>query len=186
MRGRRFGSSAFTDRKAQRISGITLNRCFNDFICRRFASGERPILAFYSAGLKLLNQIEHGFFVFRHHHQTRGVAVETMDNTGARQCSKNRVVSQKTIQKRVVPVPSGRMYNQSCGFIDDQDVVIFVNHVDVHRRSNEIHIFKARLNFNGNLIAETHFFFGFINSFAVDFDQSVFNQGLQTRAGNVF
>ena len=80
----------------------------------------------------------------------------------------------------------GRMYNQSCRFIDDQDVVIFVNHIDVHRCGDEIHILQTRFDFDGNFVAETHLFFRFINGHSVDFDQSVFNQGLQTRAGNVF
>ena len=79
-----------------------------------------------------------------------------------------------------------RMNHQSGRFIDNQDIIILINHIDIHRRGNEIHVLQTRLDFNGNFIAETHFFFWFSDCFPVNFDKSVFNQGFQTRAGNVF
>ena len=67
--------------------------------------------------------------VARHHHQAAGFLVEAVHNTGARQCRQVRGVIQQRIQQRPVRIARRGMHHQPRRFVNDQQVVILVDHV---------------------------------------------------------
>ena len=104
---------------------------------------------------------------FRHHHQTGGVFIQTMNNTRARHIGNRRIVVQQRIQHSTVRVARARMYNQIARFIDHDDVIIFVN--DIERNILRL---EARLFFDFHIDSDAfspqHFFFRFIANGAID------------------
>ena len=83
-----------------------------------------------------------GAVVLRHHHQTRGVLVEPMDDSGAAHpayagqgCAAMR---HQGIDQRAAPVASSGMDHEAARLVDDDDVGVLVN-------DRERDVFRSRL-----------------------------------------
>ena len=64
---------------------------------------------------------------FGHHHKTRGVPIETMDNAGPRQLLQLGPLVKKSVKKGAGPMPCCRMHHQVGRLIDDNKLVVFKN-----------------------------------------------------------
>jgi hypothetical protein len=131
----------------------TLGRVTADRFFHRAASGHmtnrhRFIFTGDLAQLQRLHQPGLRRNGFRHHHQTGGVFIQTVNDTRARHIGNRRIVVQQRIQHSTVRVARARMNNQIARFVDHEDVIIFVN--DIERNILRL---EARLFFDFTSIA---------------------------------
>ena len=66
-----------------------------------------------------------------HHHQTGGVLVQAMHDTGARDIDDVRHVVQQGVEQGAIGMASSRVHHQARRLVDDQDVVVFVDDVEL-------------------------------------------------------
>jgi hypothetical protein len=69
-----------------------------------------------------------------HNHDTRGVLVQPVDNSGASLSSdtlKVWTVVEKGVDQGTSRIPSGRMNHHARGFIDDDEIFILMENGDV-------------------------------------------------------
>ena len=70
--------------------------------------------------------------VLRHHHDAGGVLVEAMDDAGAALAADAgkavAAMGDQRIDQGAGPVAGGGMHDEIAGFVDDDDVVVLVNH----------------------------------------------------------
>ena len=93
--------------------------------------GDSLVLPGDVATLQRLDQMSLGRNGLGDHHQPRGVLVQTMDDTSPRHLGNFRVPVQQGIEHGAIRGSSPRVDDQAGRFIDHQDVVIFVDDVEL-------------------------------------------------------
>lgn len=83
------------------------------------------------AGLHLLNQLGLRLQGLGHHHQARGVLVQAMNDTGTRHVDDVWHVVQQRIEQGTAGMAGGRVHNQARRLVDHQDVVVFVDDIQL-------------------------------------------------------
>ena len=84
-----------------------------------------------AARLELGNQIGVRFQGLGHHHQAGGVLVQAVHDAGARHIGQMRHVVQQRIEQGAVLVAGGGVNHQAGRLVDDQDMVIFIDDVQL-------------------------------------------------------
>ena len=88
---------------------------------------------------------QHGMsqIIFRHRQKPGGILVNPVDNAGAQLSVDARKVIphgvQKAIHQSVLLMPGGRMHHQPLGLVDHQHILVFVDDIQRHFRSHNIH-----------------------------------------------
>jgi hypothetical protein len=83
---------------------------------------------------KLQGKVTKRFFMLGHNHDTRGVLVQPVDNSGASLSSdalQVRTVMEKGVDQGASRITSGRMNHHARGFIDDNKILILMKNGDV-------------------------------------------------------
>jgi len=84
-----------------------------------------------AAALQLCNQLRLGLNGLGHHHQAGRVLVQAVYDAAARDIDDVRHMVQQSIEQSAISVPGRRVNHQACGFVDDQDVVVFIDDVQL-------------------------------------------------------
>jgi hypothetical protein len=66
-----------------------------------------------------------------HHHQTGGVLVQAVHDTGARHIDDVRHVVQQGVEQGAISVTGSRVHHQARRLVDHQDVVVFIDDVQL-------------------------------------------------------
>ena len=136
----------------------------------KIAAHQRVVVAFDRARLQLPHQIGLRFQRARHHHQSAGVLVQAMDDTGARHPVEFGRVVEQGVLKRPGPIASPRMDDESGRLVDHDQVIVLEDDVErdiLRRRGKSILVGrfgdaeglsspKFVLGFRQRLAAETH------------------------------
>ena len=112
------------------LGRMTADRFFNRTAGGHMTDRHRFVFTGDLAQLQRLHQPGLRWNGFRHHHQTGGVFIQTVDDTRTRHIGNRRIVVQQRIQHSTVRVARARMYNQIARFVDHDDVIIFVNDIE--------------------------------------------------------
>ncbi len=83
---------------------------------------------------KLKGKVTKRFFMLGHNHDTRGVLVQPVDDSGASLSSEARqvrTVIEEGVDQGAVSIPSGRMNHHARGFIDDDEIIILMKNGNV-------------------------------------------------------
>ena len=83
-----------------------------------------------TAALQLGNQLRLRLDGLGDHHQSGGVFVQAMHDPRTRHINNVRYVVQQRIEQSAISMPRSRVHHQTRGFVDDQDVIVFVNDVE--------------------------------------------------------
>jgi len=101
------------------------------------APDQRLVAALECPCFQLPGEVLVGGVVLGHHHQPAGVLVESMHNAGPGNAADARqavpAMGQQGIDQRSVHMPRRRMHYQALLFVDDDQVLIFINDVDGQR-----------------------------------------------------
>ena len=171
-----FSATARAYAETQRITRIAFNRAVDHFIFWRNTSGQRPIFALNGPLLQLAHQIKLSVLILSHDHQTGGISVQSVHDTRTRQRSENRIVGKQAVEKCIVPMPGRRMNHETGRLVDDEDVLVLVNDIKVHRNRFESKILSSRCQLYPDRVRENHLMTGLDNRFAVHLDRTLFNQ----------
>ena len=122
--------------------------------------GDGTVDAFDRAFLKLPHKRILRRQGFGNHHQPAGFLVEAVDDARARNLGQLGAMRQQTVEQRPRPVARRRMHHQSGRFVDDDDGIVFVNDVQIHRLRHECQILLTRADGYTDLLTAYHFVFG--------------------------
>src|SRR5690606_3316489 len=150
-----FDDGVFADGRAARavndhlaaLVRIAHDRDFNSPGWRfRRAFQQRQIDFFHAALLELAHQVLHGALVFSYQQQPAGVFVETVDDAApfwrVIHLADLRPAVEDGVDERAGFVTRARMDYQPCGFVDDRQQVVLIEHVQVNRLDRK----STRLN----------------------------------------
>ena len=87
-------------------------------------------MALHFSGGDLRSECIKGAALTRYHHQAAGVFIKPVHNARAGQGGRGRVVVQQGIEQCAAPVARGGVYDHAHGFVDDEQVRIFIHHIE--------------------------------------------------------
>ena len=87
--------------------------------------------AAHRACLQLGDQVGMGLQGLGHHHESGGVLVQAMDDAGTRHAVQRGYVVQQGIEQGAVGMAGGRMHHQPGGLVEHQQVIVFVDDVQL-------------------------------------------------------
>ena len=93
--------------------------------------GDRFVLTGDLARLQRLHQMGLGRHCLGDHHQTRGVFIQTVHDTGAGHFGDVRVAVQQGVEDGAIGRTGARVNHQTGRLVDHQNVFIFVNDVEL-------------------------------------------------------
>jgi len=119
---------------AQGASDVT----FHGAVFKHVAPNQRPVTSVDGPLKKLLAEVRQRPLRLAKHHQSGGVLVEAVNQTGTGlrlvgQARNVLEVMQDTVHQRPGVIPVAGMDHEVHGLVEDQHVVVFVDHVQVHR-----------------------------------------------------
>ena len=94
--------------------------------------GQRKVFAAHLPGGDGGHQRIHRRAGFGHGHQAAGVFVQPVHDARARQTGKSRAVGQQAIEQRAAPVAGRRVNHQAGGFVQHEQVLVFMQHGQRH------------------------------------------------------
>lgn len=121
--------AAVSDRHALTQPAVTTDRGVDLAAGDHHPNHDALVDAADRAALQLLDQLGLRLQGLGHHHQTGGVLVQTVNDTGARHVDDVWHVVQQRIEQRTTGMPGGRVHNQPGRLVDHQDVVVFVDDI---------------------------------------------------------
>src|SRR6266404_2115794 len=121
---------------ARAVDGIAANRQL-DFASSVFelAFDERDVGFFYGAGAKRFGQFSVGIVVFCDDDEAGGLFIKTVHDSGAQsirlRTATRKILSptQERVYQRAAGIPCAGMHAHAGGFVDDEQVVVFVEDV---------------------------------------------------------
>ena len=120
------------------------------------------------------------------HNQAGGIFIQTMNDAGARQMCKHRVIGQQPIEQGPLPITCRRVHHQTGGLVDYEDMFIFVNHMQIHRfrqKSTCLSLGQHLINPNGQVFAAIDLVLRLQHRLAIHQDAARFNPLLQAITG---
>jgi outer membrane protein assembly factor BamD len=146
------------ERGAGRTPGLTVDHGHTDSLRRistdRFihlrpfghhALHQRKVAAPHRTLGQLVGQPCHRGFAFRHHHQAARVLVQAMNDARTRQCGLGPEAVKKSVQQRARPIPGSRMHHQTSPLVDNQQIPIFMDHLELDRLGGKCRVGLERL-----------------------------------------
>jgi len=108
---------------------------------------KRDVTSVHSARLQLFDQRFVGPERTCNHHQTGGVLVQAVHDTGARQPGQIGIVMQQGVLQRTIRVAGRRMHHQSGRLVDDQQLAVRVAHIERDGLRLNVRLFEqSRVN----------------------------------------
>ena len=182
--GNGFFAAEFYHRHFDAVVRVASDLGFDFAVERHDAVGNGTVDAFDGAGLQLSDKVVLRGQGFGHDHQSAGVFVQAVDDACARDVLQRGAVRQEAVEQRAGPVARRRVDDQSGGFVQDDDAVVFVYDVQIHGFGGEGQGFVAFADLHGQLLAADEFVFR-LGRFAVYRYRAFFNPVGQPRAGVV-
>ena len=121
------GPAPRNDRHARPVAGMAPDRRLDFAIGAHRAAGEREIVAFDGARLKLAHQVGVGVQRLRDDEQSARVLVQPVHDARARDPAKLRRMVQQRVHHRTLPVAAAGMDHHSRRLVDDDQRFIFEN-----------------------------------------------------------
>ena len=146
------------NRHAQALVGVTPDRLIDIALRHPFpaAVGQREVFAAHLARGDGTHQRIDRPSALAHQHEARGVFVQPVDNAGPRQVRGTTVVSQQAVEQSPAPVASGRMNHEPGGFVDHQQIIVFMHHVQRHGLRHKGHGLLGGSQLNANVVSHRH------------------------------
>ncbi len=123
--------ATFHHRHTLALLAVTTNGCVDFATGHNDADHNALIDAADAPALQLRNQLRLRLNGLGHHHKAGGVLVQAVHDAAARDIDDVRHVVQQGIEQGAISVPGGRVNHQACGFVDDQDVVVFIDDIQL-------------------------------------------------------
>lgn len=123
--------AAFGHGHALTLATMTTDRCVDLATCSDYTNYDAFIDAADAAALQLSNQLCLRLDGLGHHHQTGGVFVQAVNDACTRYVDDIRHVVQQSIEQGTIGVACGRVNHQPCGLVDYQDVLVFIDDIQL-------------------------------------------------------
>src|SRR5690606_33166140 len=148
------------------LGGGTADRLFHRAARGHMTNRHRVILTGNFAPWQRFHQASQSWDALRHHHQTRGVVIQTVHDTGTRYVGNRRIIMKESVKYRTVRIARARMNNKVARLVDDQNIVIFVDDIqrDILRLEAD---FLFDFSIDGDSFPTKHFLFWFVPDLAV-------------------
>ena len=148
------------------LGWVTADRLFHRAARGHMTNRHRFILTGDFAQLQRFHRASLGGNRLRHYHQTRGVFIQTVNNTGTRYVGNRRIIMKECVKYRTVRIARARVNNKVARLVDDQNVVIFVDDIqrDILRLEAD---FLFDFSIDGDSFPTKHFLFWFVPDLAV-------------------
>ncbi len=118
-------------RHALTLLAVTTDRRVDLAACGHDADHDALVDTADTATLQLGDQLGLRLNGLGDHHQTSGVLVQTVHDAGTRDIDDVRHMVQQGIEQRAVGVTGSRVHHQTGWLVDDEDLVVFVNNVEL-------------------------------------------------------
>ena len=171
-------------RHAQAVARVATNgrADFAVLACAPVLVGNGQVLAAHISRGNHFDERIHGATVARHHHQAAGVFIQTVNNARARHLARFFVARQQAVEQRARPVTGRRVHHQTGRLVDDEQVIIFIDHLQIHGFGLEGHRLLGGAHFHAQLVTHRHFGRRLGQHLAIERDRAIGQQLLQIAA----
>jgi outer membrane protein assembly factor BamD len=122
------GLAFVTNRKTFPVDAVPADRFVHRSAGRHGTLNQSQVFPIHGPSLKLFHQRFVRGQGLCSHQQSAGVLVQPVDNAAAGNAGQHRRMIKQSVLQSSVAVPGRRVHDQARGLVDDQDLVVLINH----------------------------------------------------------